>query len=147
MAKKKTNRSKKPANRVAKKVAPSKPKAKTPAAAKSKPRGTSVDSLLKKFNKERKTQEAKLAASLKKIDEMEKKAAQLRDQIAKTRELAKATQNDIDQLESRRDAEVAEVLASLGVQLSTGQTAAPEPRPVLTLGQKTPETNDDDSSD
>ena len=143
MAKKKQKRSKKPAKtRVAKK-SPAKTKAKPKAAAKSKPRGTSVDTLLKKFDKERKTQEAKLAASKKKIEEMEKKAEQLREQIAKAKELARATQNDINQLDSRRDAEVAEVLAKLGVQLSTNKAAAPEPRPVLTLGQKTPEPNDE----
>ena len=95
MAKKKQKRSKKPAKTRVAKESPAKTKAKPKAAAKSKPRGTSVDTLLKKFDKERKTQEAKLAASKKKIEEMEKKAEQLREQIAKAKELARATQNDI----------------------------------------------------
>ncbi len=69
------------------------------------------------------------------------KSTRLREQIAKLKETAKSTQVEIDQLDSRRDTEVAEVLAKLGVQLSASQTAA-EPLPKLTLGSK-PESDDD----
>ena len=121
--KKKVAKQKSAKGRAAKKTTPSKPKKPLAAAASSKKprspktagsRGTSVDTLLKKYEKERKTQESQLSGSLKKIDELELKATKLQEQIAKLKEGAKSTQLEIDQLDSRRDAEVAEVLGRLG---------------------------------
>lgn len=150
MAKKKKSVAKKKTTKspTAKKSPTSSPKKRAVAqstTAKTKsPRGNSVDALLKKFEKERKTQEAKLSNSIKKIDELEFKSEKLAEQIAKLKETAKSTQTEIDQLDSRRDAEVAEVLTKLGVQLSTGQVAA-TPLPALTLGSRpTPEKKADD---
>jgi chromosome segregation ATPase len=127
-------------------------------------RGTSVDSLLKKYEKERKTQESKLSASLKKIKDLELKAQKLEEQIAKLKDDSKTTQAEIDQLDSRRDADIAEVLSKLGVQLSAGSaggssagsaasssagssSAQADPKPVLTLGTKLPPKIDDDEDD
>lgn len=151
MAKKKKVAKKKPTkSRVAK--TPGKPKKKPAAAVSKKPRGssatgsrrTSVDTLLKKYEKERKTQEAQLSSSLKKIEELELKATKLQEQIAKLKEQAKSTQHEIDQHDSRRDAEVAEVLGRLGVQLSANSSAAGA-RPVLTLGMSS--RTDEEASD
>ena len=154
MAKKK-KATKKTKNRPAKTSSKSKKKPAAKASIKeagsAKPRSTSVDTLLKKFEKERKTKEAKLAASVKKIEELETKSAKLREQITKLRDESKATQTDIDQLDTRRDQEVAEVLAQLGVQLSASSNSAATPsRPALTLGMSEAERKeaaqaDDDS--
>ena len=155
MAKKKKATKKKPTkSRPAKTSSKSKKpaaKASIKKAGSAKPRSTSVDTLLKKFEKERKTKEAKLAASVKKIEELETKSAKLREQITKLRDESKATQTDIDQLDTRRDQEVAEVLAQLGVQLSASSNSAATPsRPALTLGMSEAERKeaaqaDDDS--
>lgn len=148
MAKKKKATKKKPTkSRPAKTNSRPKKKPAAKASAKkagsAKPRSTSVDTLLKKFEKERKTKEAKLAAAVKKIEDLESKSAKLREQIAKLREESRATQTDIDQLDSRRDQEVAEVLAQLGVQLSASSSSAATPsRPALTLGMSEAERKD-----
>ena len=113
--------------------------------AKTGSRATSVDSLLKKFEKERYTQEAKLSGARKKIDELESKATKLREQISKLKAEAQSTEVEISQIDSRRDAEVAEILARLGVQLSAKPQSAQ--RPVLTLGRNPSADEEQDERD
>ena len=116
MAKKKKKTAKRAANRPSKKVAKSKV-SKRPAVKRSSG-STSVDALLKRFGKERSAKEAQLDALRKKKTEMEEKAAKLREQIAKLAEQEKQFQNDLTQLDARRDQEVSQLLAKLGVQWS-----------------------------
>ncbi len=145
MAKKKKAATKKPAKRrdtkktpVAKKKASAAPK-KATSPKKSGSRGTSVDTLLKKFENERRAKEAVLAGSKKQIEDLEQKVTKLDEQIAKLKTKASATQSEIDQLDSRRDAEVSELLVKLGVHLAgvPNRTSSAPPRPALTLGSST----------
>ncbi|NNE00057.1 MAG: hypothetical protein HKN47_22280 [Pirellulaceae bacterium] len=151
MAKKKKTAKKKTTRR---RVAKKKPSAKKKSSAtsrksarpkKSTSRGTSVDTLLKRFEQERRAKETVLDGSQKQIQDLQAKVIKLEEQISKLKQKAAATQSEMDQLDSRRDAEVSELLVRLGVHL-TGSSAATESsktnasssqRPALTLGTST----------
>ena len=80
--------------------------------------GTSVDSLLKRFAQQRKSKESELANLIKKKTEVEEKTRKYREQIAKLAEQEKRARDEIAELDLKRDREVGELLARLGVQLS-----------------------------
>lgn len=97
----------------AKRSGPNKVVAKTSSGTK----GNSVDSLLRKYQKERATQETQLGGLRKKIEELEAKTRSFREQISKLTEKEKATQDAIAKLDSMRDTDVANLLEKLGVQI------------------------------
>ncbi len=73
---------------------------------------------MKKYKKERLTQESLLASVRKKIKELETKTLSFQEQIKELSSKASVTEETISQLDSRRDAEVGSLLEELGVQLS-----------------------------
>lgn len=77
--------------------------------------GSSVDGVIKKYERERTTQESQLASLSKKIDGMQKQADSLHQQIEKLSAQRTAAQNAIAQLDARRDEEITALLAKLGV--------------------------------
>ena len=82
---------------------------------------SSVDLLLKRFAKERLVKESELAALCKRREGIEEKVRKYREQIAKLAEREQKIQAELDQLDARRDRDVSQLLAKLGVQL--GRTA------------------------
>ena len=126
--KKKTAKKKASAKRPAKKSAKKSPKKKSApkkapvkkTAAKSSPRASSVDGVLKKYEKERSAQESQLTTLRKKIDDLEAKSRAFQEQIAKLTTQEDVTKDAIMQLDSRRDEEVGQLLSKLGVQLGGG---------------------------
>ena len=91
----------------------------------------SVDSLLRKFAKDRTQQETRLSAIRKKRIDMEEKSAKLQEQIAKLRQQEKEVEVQIDGLDQQRDNEVKELLTKIGVKLggSSGSTGKPNALP------------------
>jgi hypothetical protein len=112
-AKKKTSR--KTARRTTKKR--TKSTAKKRPAARRQPGATSVDALLKRFAKDRAAKESQLNTLHKKREEIEAKAARLREQIAKLAEQENKAEQELAGMDARRDREVSQLLAKLGVQL------------------------------
>ena len=103
--------------------------------AKSK-KAASVDSVLKKFAKERTQSEAQLATLQKKQVEVKDKLQKLNEQIQKLGQQIGDTRGKISQLDSRRDAEVKELLAQLGVKIDAADDKPPTQK--LSLGNPSP---------
>lgn len=79
--------------------------------------GNSVDGVIKKYEKERSTQESQLASLSKKIVGMQKQADSLYQQIEKLSAQRMAAEDAIAQLDTRRDEEITALLAKLGVSV------------------------------
>lgn len=125
-----------PKKAAAKKSASPKKAAKVP---KANGGSGSVDGVIKKYEKERATQESQLAALIKKIEGLEKQARSLEQQIEKLSEQRIVAQESIAQLDLRRDEEIATLLAKLGVSVGGSTTiAVTEVTEVIVA-----ETNDD----
>jgi len=92
------------------------------AAAKRSAVSHSVDSLLKRFAKERSAKEVQLATLRTKKHDLEEKTRKQREQIAKMADQEKKAEGELAQLDARRDSEVSQLLAKLGIDL--GKTAA-----------------------
>ena len=88
-------------------------------------RENSVDTLLEKYENQRKSLEAELAKSKKEIADCEQKVSKLQQQISKLNDKVTSAESDLGQLGARRDAEIAKVLSKLGVQLSAPATDEP----------------------
>lgn len=157
--KKKTKPKKKPAKAAKKKKkapakkAKAKPAKKKKTSAKKAPAKkrapSSVDGVLKKFEKERNTQQNKLSVLQKKITDLETKTRAFEEQIAKLKLQESETQQSIDQLDARRDEEVGGLLSQLGVKLGSDSAAPepyspPEPEPVV---EEPVDESDTDESD
>jgi chromosome segregation ATPase len=122
-AKKKTKSPTAKARGKSGRLASSKPSTKPKASSKKSSGGSrsnSVDGVLKKYQKERQTQEVQLATMRKKIEDLEAKTRAFREQIGKLTEQENGLQKTISQLDARRDQEVSNLLAKLGVQLRAG---------------------------
>ena len=118
MAKKKKTNKRTSKKKATKKKSPANsPARKTKGSARLKSGSTSVDGVLKKFQKERATLEAQQAALKKKIEDLNLKTRSLESQIEKLTVKEANANSAIGQLDDRRDAEVSELLASLGVKL------------------------------
>lgn len=78
----------------------------------------SVDGLLQRFAKQRSVTEAQLASLHKTKEESEKKAARIREQLDKLANQQQQLESDLANLDSQRDQEVSQLLASLGVQIA-----------------------------
>lgn len=96
-------------------------KTKTAAKSSSKPRtkASSVDGILKRYQKERVTQEAKLGSVREKIKDLTSKIQSYQKQIVKLKSQQLDTENSICTLDIRRDQEVAGLLSSLGINLDS----------------------------
>jgi len=138
VAKKKTPASKaRTKTTAAKKAAKKKPatskavtrKTKTTAKSPAKPRSkaSSVDGILKRYQKERVAQEAKLVSVREQIKVLTSQIEAHQKQIVKLKSQQLDTENSICTMDIRRDQEVAGLLSSMGINLdsiaSAGETA------------------------
>lgn len=80
----------------------------------------SVDSLLKKFAKERSQKESQLESLRKKKRELEEKARKFQEQVSKLSQQERDAQAQIAQLDKQRDHDVSQLLSKLGIQLGGG---------------------------
>ena len=111
-----TSSRKTPAKRT--KTAAKKPTKKTAGGrAKSGRAASSVDSLLKKYAKERATLEAQLKTQQQKKQEVDQRIAKLRDQATQIAERQQAIESQLTGLDRQRDDEVKQLLSQLGVRL------------------------------
>ena len=94
---------------------------KTAAKSSSKPRtkASSVDGILKRYQKERVAQEAKLVSVREEIKDLTSKIQAYQKQIVKLKSQQLDTENSICTLDIRRDQEVAGLLSSLGINLDS----------------------------
>ena len=87
---------------------------------------SSVDGILKRYQKERVAQEAKLVSVRDQIKDLTSKIQAYQKQIVKLKSQQLDTENSICTLDIRRDQEVAGLLSSLGINLdsiaSAGET-------------------------
>ena len=126
---------------------------KTAAKSSSKPRtkASSVDGILKRYQKERVAQEAKLVSVREKIKDLNSKIQAYQKQIVKLKTQQLDTENSICTSDIRRDQEVAGLLSSLGINLDSiasageavGKKKADKPTPLFDGSQ---ENDDQDSS-
>jgi len=91
----------------------------------------SVDRLLLRFAKLRSVTEAQLNSLHKTKEECEKKAARIREQLDKLAGRQQKLEAELANLDSQRDKEVAQLLASLGVQVA-------RPSPLSVFGDSDP---------
>lgn len=149
MAKKKKSSSRKSPPRR-KKTATKKVAKKRTAKGASKPSGktatskrnSSVDSLLKRFAKERAQHEAKLEALRKKKAELEEKTRKYQQQVAKMAHEERDAEAQLGQLDKQRDQEVKELLATLGVQLDGRSANSKENQREQAAGDRFKHTRD-----
>jgi len=109
---------------TAKKTATSKvPTRKTKTAAKSsaksRSKASSVDGILKRYQKERVAQEAKLVSVREQIKDLTNKIQAHQKQIVKLKSQQLDTENSICTMDIRRDQEVAGLLSSMGINLDS----------------------------
>ena len=114
---------------------------KTAAKSSSKPRtkASSVDGILKRYQKERVAQEAKLVSVREKIKDLNSKIQAYQKQIVKLKTQQLDTENSICTSDIRRDQEVAGLLSSLGINLDSiasageavGKKKADKPTPLF----------------
>jgi len=78
----------------------------------------SVDGILKKFVQERSSLDAHLSGLQKKIADLEKKTKLYQEQLVSLAQDKDATLDSIAQIDTRRDLEVSQLLAKLGVKVT-----------------------------
>ena len=112
---------KKAIKKTAAKKTPVNSKTKTAAksSSKSRTKASSVDGILKRYQKERVTQEAKLVSVREEIKDLTSKIQAYQKQIVKLKSQQLDTENSICTLDIRRDQEVAGLLSSLGINLDS----------------------------
>ena len=116
---KKSSRKKTVASKTA---ATAKGKTKTtakPTAAKPRSKASSVDGILKRFQKERVTKDSKLVSIRSQIKDLNSKIQAYQKQVVKLKAEQLDTENSICTLDIRRDQEVAGLLSSLGINLDS----------------------------
>ena len=120
---------KKPAARKNVRSTP-KPKAKKKTTSSKAPTAKSVDSLLKKFEKERVTLDSKVVSARKKIETMTKKISAMKTELEATKRTLVETELAIETVDARRDKEIGAMLHGLGVNLDKAASAAKVKPPV-----------------
>lgn len=93
-------------------------------AAKSRSKATSVDGILKRYQKERVAKDSTLVAVRAKIKDLTGKIQAFQKEIVKLKAQQLDTENSICTLDIRRDQEVAGLLSSLGINLDSIASAA-----------------------
>ena len=132
---------KKAIKKTAAKKTPVNSKTKTAAksSSKSRTKASSVDGILKRYQKERVAQEAKLVSVREEIKDLTSKIQAYQKQIVKLKSQQLDTENSICTLDIRRDQEVAGLLSSLGINLDSiasageaaGKKKVDKPTPLL----------------
>ena len=84
----------------------------------------SVDGILKKFVQERSSLDVHLSGLQKKIADLEKKTKSYQEQLIALAQDKEATLDSIAQIDTRRDLEVSQLLAKLGVRVTDVPPAA-----------------------
>ena len=97
----------------------SKTKTAAKSSSKSRTKASSVDGILKRYQKERVAQEAKLVSVREEIKDLTSKIQAYQKQIVKLKSQQLDTENSICTLDIRRDQEVAGLLSSLGINLDS----------------------------
>jgi len=129
---------------VAKKTATVKTKSSTKTSAtKSRSKASSVDGILKRYQKERIAHESKLVSVRDKIKKLTNEIQTYQKQIVKLKSQQLDTENSICTLDIRRDQEVAGLLSSLGINLdsiasvgeSVGKKKVDKPTPLFDATQ------------
>ena len=113
--------------------------AKKTTAAKSRSKASSVDGILKRYQKERIAHESKLVSVRDQIHKLTSKIQTYQKQIVKLKSQQLDTENSICTLDIRRDQEVAGLLSSLGINLdsiasigeSVGKKKVDKPTPLF----------------
>ena len=113
-------------------------KSSTSKSTKKKAATISVDSLLRKFEKERTQKEQLLQTLQARQVDLHEKTRKMQEQIATNKDRIKETQSLLSNLDADRDAQVKELLAKLGVQIDS---AGPSP-----LGSSTAHSSSDTDS-
>ena len=85
---------------------------------------TSVDTILKSFEKERVTQNNDLVATRKKLDQVTKKIASLKVELLELQVKEGETEIAIATLDDRRDKEIGKLLSDMGINLDNAASAA-----------------------
>ncbi|QEG22627.1 hypothetical protein [Mariniblastus fucicola] len=150
MAKKKTATATKPVSKTKVKTKPAAKRSAKPKANRSaktsgqkatrktaaKPKRTavsSVDGILKSFEKERVSLSSNLVVARKKIEQMTKKIAALKTELENAKRDVVENELAIETLDSRRDKEIGALLSGLGVDLGKAAAAA-KPKPQVDKG-------------
>jgi len=144
---------KKAVKKTAAKKTPAGRKAKTAvkSSSKSRSKASSVDGILKRYQKERVAQEAKLVSVREQIKDLTSKIQAHQKQIVKLKSEQLDTENSICTMDIRRDQEVAGLLSSMGINLDSiasageavGKKKVDKPTPLFDGAQE----NDGDSSE
>ena len=114
----KKNSAKKKASRKSPKKSRKTITAKAGKSASKKEKSDSVDDVLKKFVRERASLDVHLSSLDKKIADLEKKTKLYKEQLVALGNDKEATLDSIAKIDSRRDLEVSELLAKLGVKVT-----------------------------
>ena len=85
---------------------------------------TSVDTILKSFEKERVTKNSDLVATRKKLDQVTKKIASLKVELLELQAKEGETEIAIATLDDRRDKEIGKLLSDMGINLDNAASAA-----------------------
>ena len=117
--------------------------AKKTTATKSRSKASSVDGILKRYQKERIAHESKLVSVRDQIHKLTSKIQTYQKQIVKLKSQQLDTENSICTLDIRRDQEVAGLLSSLGINLdsiasigeSVGKKKVDKPTPLFDATQ------------
>ena len=144
---------KKAVKKTAAKKTPAGRKAKTAvkSSSKSRSKASSVDGILKRYQKERVAQEAKLVSVREQIKDLTSKIQAHQKQIVKLKSEQLDTENSICTMDIRRDQEVAGLLSSMGINLDSiasageavGKKKVDKPTPLFDGAQE----NDGDSKE
>ena len=153
-AKKKSSKSSAKKKRVKKK---STSKARKPVASKGsktsskKKSANSVDGILKKFVQEKSSLDLHLEALDKKIDNLEKKTKLYQEQLVSLGQDKEATLDSIAKIDMRRDLEVSELLAKLGIKVTDVappvSTASTKSTTTVVIDVKSSKDSDSDHDD
>ena len=104
----------------------------------------SVDDVLKKFVRERASLDLHLSTLDKKIADLEKKTKRYQEQLVALGKDKESTRDSIAKIDTRRDLEVSELLAKLGVKVS--EVRPPAATTTVVFDVKPPEESDDGNS-
>ncbi|MFT5299580.1 MAG: hypothetical protein ACI87E_001416 [Mariniblastus sp.] len=127
---------------VGKRINRTKGKATTKAKPTRQAESMSVDSVLKKFKKERLALDTLSVSLRKKIEDFDAKAKSLQAQVVELSEQEVVTREAIEQLDDRRDAEVRSLLMELGVKISAPELDASGDKPPQASKPKRSSAND-----
>jgi hypothetical protein len=108
---------------------------------------TSVDAVLKKYQKERVSLNSSLVTVRKKIDELNAKTRAFEEQISKLTEKEMVAEESLQNLDVRRDAEVSELLSKLGVNIGASGSKASASRSTSQPSSAASQSSDDDSAE